>query len=552
MVMNAFDTNFDGENEVYAVNTVAHAYMKKPIRIAEDRPVRIYLVNVIEFDPINSFHLHANFFDYYDQGTTLTPTLKTVDLIMQCQAQRGILEFSYSGPRARPLHVPRAPVRVHRTRLGRHVRRRGGTGMNDAAPTPIAVATPPAAAPARLALLWIVLPLAVLGLAIWWLIAADPLQKLQQRRAAGREPDLRAHGARRRRHRRAGAGRRLGADDHRPGAGRRRLLAVHAGSARADRARRDAPGSRCRFPGCWARRMSSTSSPTPARRSSTRSRSPCRRRRPTGRALIAQALLGVFVGIAAGRDRADVLPGAARRRPERHELPARADRRPARLPVRRCAGGRAGARRRGRGALPGADDGRARRRRQLPAADGGRPPTTARRRDWRSRPSSRSASACTISAKGLAIGAAFAAGAAGLGTFLVLGFTLHNVTEGIGIAAPILKERPPLLDLRRPDAARGRPGGHRPVDRQPRLCAAMVGAGAGDRRRRDPAGDRRGDAASAWPRRHAGRAVLAGRACRPRRRRRCHVCDRDAGEDLIPPCGSGNGYRTGASRFFER
>lgn len=41
--------------------------------------------------------------------------------------------------------------------------------------------------------------------------------------------------------------------------------------------------------------------------------------------------------------------------------------------------------------------------------------------------------------EGLAIGAAFAAGAAGLGTFLVMGFTLHNITEGIGIAAPILK-----------------------------------------------------------------------------------------------------------------
>jgi len=46
--------------------------------------------------------------------------------------------------------------------------------------------------------------------------------------------------------------------------------------------------------------------------------------------------------------------------------------------------------------------------------------------------------------EGLAIGAAFAAGAAGLGTFLVIGFTLHNITEGIGIAAPILKVRPPL------------------------------------------------------------------------------------------------------------
>jgi FtsP/CotA-like multicopper oxidase with cupredoxin domain len=95
MVMNGFDTNFDNENEVYAVNTVAHAYMKQPIRVVRDRPVRIYLANVVEFDPINSFHLHANFFDYFEQGTTLTPTLRTVDLITQVQAQRGILEFTY-------------------------------------------------------------------------------------------------------------------------------------------------------------------------------------------------------------------------------------------------------------------------------------------------------------------------------------------------------------------------------------------------------------------------------------------------------------------------
>ena len=44
----------------------------------------------------------------------------------------------------------------------------------------------------------------------------------------------------------------------------------------------------------------------------------------------------------------------------------------------------------------------------------------------------------------MAIGAAFALGEAALGTFLILGFTLHNITEGVGIAAPILKERPKL------------------------------------------------------------------------------------------------------------
>jgi manganese oxidase len=96
MVMNGFDTNFDDENEFYAVNTIPHAYAKKPIRIEKHRPVRVYLVNITEFDPINSFHLHANFFDYYDHGTTLTPSLRTVDTIMQCQAQRGILEFSFA------------------------------------------------------------------------------------------------------------------------------------------------------------------------------------------------------------------------------------------------------------------------------------------------------------------------------------------------------------------------------------------------------------------------------------------------------------------------
>ena len=95
MVMNGFDTNFDGKNEFYAANTVAHHFSKHPIRIFRPKSVRIYLVNVLEFDLINSLHLHANFFDYYDHGTTLTPTSRTIDTVMQCQAQRGILELTF-------------------------------------------------------------------------------------------------------------------------------------------------------------------------------------------------------------------------------------------------------------------------------------------------------------------------------------------------------------------------------------------------------------------------------------------------------------------------
>jgi manganese oxidase len=102
MVMNAFDTNFDGANEVYAVNTVAHHYMKHPIPVDKSRPIRVYLVNMTEFDPINSFHLHANFFDYYDTGTQLEPTLRMVDTIAQVQGQRGILEIDFTDPDLEP------------------------------------------------------------------------------------------------------------------------------------------------------------------------------------------------------------------------------------------------------------------------------------------------------------------------------------------------------------------------------------------------------------------------------------------------------------------
>ena len=44
--------------------------------------------------------------------------------------------------------------------------------------------------------------------------------------------------------------------------------------------------------------------------------------------------------------------------------------------------------------------------------------------------------------EGLAIGAAYAVGALAFGTFLVIGFMVHNVTEGFGIVAPVVRVRP--------------------------------------------------------------------------------------------------------------
>src|SRR3954464_56732 len=97
MVMNGFDTNFDRANELYAVNTIGFAYMDRPLSVRLGDLVRVYLVNVLEYDLINSFHLHGNLFHYFPTGTGKTPSELT-DTVMLCQGQRGILEWRFAHP----------------------------------------------------------------------------------------------------------------------------------------------------------------------------------------------------------------------------------------------------------------------------------------------------------------------------------------------------------------------------------------------------------------------------------------------------------------------
>jgi FtsP/CotA-like multicopper oxidase with cupredoxin domain len=97
MTMNAFDTNFDGENEIYAVNTVAFHYQKHPIQVKLGELVRIYLVNITEFDLLNSFHLHGNFFKLYRTGSNLEH-YEFTDIVSMGQGERAVLEFTYKHP----------------------------------------------------------------------------------------------------------------------------------------------------------------------------------------------------------------------------------------------------------------------------------------------------------------------------------------------------------------------------------------------------------------------------------------------------------------------
>ena len=97
MVLNGFDTDGDGENNFYTVNGRSFYYARYPIRVRRSQTVRIYLANLTEFDLLNSFHLHGDFFRYYPTGSG--DAFEYTDTVMLCQGQRGIIEidFTHSG-----------------------------------------------------------------------------------------------------------------------------------------------------------------------------------------------------------------------------------------------------------------------------------------------------------------------------------------------------------------------------------------------------------------------------------------------------------------------
>ena len=85
--------------------------------------------------------------------------------------------------------------------------------------------------------------------------------------------------------------------------------------------------------------------------------------------------------------------------------------------------------------------------------------------------------------EGLAIGAAYNVGEIALGTFLVVGFIIQNITEGLGIIAPVLRDRPTIGRLALMGLIGGGPaiigawiGGYTP---SPFLAVLFLAIGAG-------------------------------------------------------------------------
>ena len=94
LIMGGYDVNDDEKNELYAFNGLPNYYMNNPISIYRNQLIRLYVLNLIEYEPAVTFHLHANFFDVYRTGMTLTPSERT-DVITMGVAERHILEFTY-------------------------------------------------------------------------------------------------------------------------------------------------------------------------------------------------------------------------------------------------------------------------------------------------------------------------------------------------------------------------------------------------------------------------------------------------------------------------
>ena len=88
---------FEHGNEVYTANGKAFDYVENPIPINTNTNYRIYLINMLEFDQVNSFHLHGNVFKYYPSGTSKEPNFVN-DILTLGQGDRGIVEFSYPYP----------------------------------------------------------------------------------------------------------------------------------------------------------------------------------------------------------------------------------------------------------------------------------------------------------------------------------------------------------------------------------------------------------------------------------------------------------------------
>jgi FtsP/CotA-like multicopper oxidase with cupredoxin domain len=93
LLLSGFSTEEIGRNGIVAWNGVAGFYHNYPIKVAAGELVRVYLVDMLEYEPLVSFHLHAETFDVYPAGMGESPVFRDDTLVLG-MGQRAMIEFT--------------------------------------------------------------------------------------------------------------------------------------------------------------------------------------------------------------------------------------------------------------------------------------------------------------------------------------------------------------------------------------------------------------------------------------------------------------------------
>ncbi len=116
LTLSSWDPTDTGRPQVFTWNGIAGGYRKFPLRVPAGEPVRLYVLNMVEGEPLASFHVHAETFDVFPSGTSLQP-LHATDTIAMTQTERAVLELVFH-QRGRYMFHPHQSWMVDRGAMG--------------------------------------------------------------------------------------------------------------------------------------------------------------------------------------------------------------------------------------------------------------------------------------------------------------------------------------------------------------------------------------------------------------------------------------------------
>ena len=93
LIFSGWDLKNRGINDIYSWNGIAGYYERFPIKVPIGQLVRLYIINLSEYDPIMTFHLHGKIFDVYRSSSTKVPDFQS-DVVSLGPTERAILEFT--------------------------------------------------------------------------------------------------------------------------------------------------------------------------------------------------------------------------------------------------------------------------------------------------------------------------------------------------------------------------------------------------------------------------------------------------------------------------